>query len=123
MDQKNVIVDDLKKRIENFNYETKQEKVGTVLEIGDGIARIFGLNDVAAMEMLEFSNGVYGLALNLEADNVGAIILGDYKDIKEGDLVKSTGRLLQVPIGKELVGRVVNALGQPIDNKGPIKTK
>ncbi len=123
MDSKNVIISELKKRIEDFNYHAKEEKVGTVLEIGDGIARIFGLSGVAAMEMLEFSNGTYGLALNLEADNVGAIILGDYRNIKEGDLVKSTGRLLEVPVGGELVGRVVNALGQPIDGKGAIKTK
>ena len=116
------IVEDLKKRIENFSVDTKTEKTGTVIEIGDGIARIFGLSDVASSEMLEFPNGIMGIALNLEEDNVGAIILGDYHSIKEGDVVKSTGRLLSVPIGKELIGRVVNPLGEPLDGKGPIKT-
>ena len=116
------IVEDLKKRIENFSVDTKTEKTGTVIEIGDGIARIFGLSDAASSEMLEFPNGIMGIALNLEEDNVGAIILGDYHSIKEGDVVKSTDRLLSVPIGKELIGRVVNPLGEPLDGKGPIKT-
>lgn len=123
MNQKDVIVDDLKKRIEDFDFETKEEKVGTVIEIGDGIARIFGLSEVASLEMLEFPNNVYGLALNLEKDNVGAVIMGDYHHIKEGDIVKATGRLLEIPVGPSLVGRVVDPLGQPIDNKGPIKSK
>lgn len=118
-----VIVENLKKRIEDFSYQTKEEKVGTVLEVGDGIARIFGLSDVTSMEMLEFPGGVMGLALNLEEDNVGAVILGDYEHIKEGDTVKATGKLLSVPVGKELIGRVVDPLGNPLDNKGPIKTK
>jgi len=120
--QQDAIVEDLKKKIADFSSTTKMEKTGTVIEIGDGIARIFGLSDVASSEMLEFPNRVMGIALNLEEDNVGAIILGDYHSIKEGDIVKSTGRLLSVPIGKELIGRVVNPLGEPIDGKGPIKT-
>lgn len=134
MNQKDVIVNDLKKRIEDFDFEAKEEKVGTVIEIGDGIARIFGLSEVASLEMLEFlseaksrsqsaSGPIYGLALNLEKDNVGAVIMGDYHHIKEGDIVKATGRLLEIPVGPSLVGRVVDPLGQPIDNKGPIKSK
>ena len=119
MNQKDVIVEDLKKRIDNFDFQTKAEKIGTVIEIGDGIARIFGLSDVASLEMLEFppsanpptgeagatgGEPVFGLALNLEKDNVGAVIMGEYKHIKEGDIVKSTGRLLEVPIGPSLTG-------------------
>jgi len=123
MNQKDVIVNDLKKRIEDFDFETKEEKVGTVIEIGDGIARIFGLSEVASLEMLEFPGNIYGLALNLEKDNVGAVIMGDYHHIKEGDIVKATGRLLEIPVGPSLIGRVVDPLGQPIDNKGSIKSK
>lgn len=133
MQQSDVIIDDLKKKIENFSHEIKTEKFGTVIEVGDGIARIFGLSDVASMEMLEFvpsdrsesenpAAPVYGLALNLEEDNVGAVILGEYEHIKEGDTVKPTGKVLSVPIGDELIGRVVDPLGNPIDGKGPIKT-
>ena len=96
--------------------------VGTVVEAGDGIARIFGLSGVMSSEILEFSNGVYGLALNLEEDTVGAVIMGPYEDIKEGDEVQGTGRVMSVPIGPELAGRVVNSLGQPVDGKGPINT-
>lgn len=119
--QQDVIVEDLKKKITDFSDKTKVEKTGTVIEIGDGIARIFGLSDVSSMEMLEFPDGIMGIALNLEQDNVGAIILGNYHNIKEGDIVKSTGRLLSVPVGEKLIGRVVDALGNPIDNKGVIK--
>jgi len=122
MQSKDIIVDELTKKINDFSNETKMEKVGTIIEIGDGIARIFGLTDVASLEMLEFPGGVMGLALNLEEDNVGAIILGNYEHIKEGDIVKSTGQLLSVPVGSELIGRVVNPLGEPLDGKGKIET-
>jgi F-type H+-transporting ATPase subunit alpha len=96
-------------------------EVGTVMSVGDGIARVYGLNRVMAGEMLEFPHGVFGLALNLEEDNVGAVLMGDVQEIQEGDQVKRTGRILSVPVGPALVGRVVNALGQPIDGKGPIQ--
>jgi F-type H+-transporting ATPase subunit alpha len=96
--------------------------VGTVLQVGDGIARVSGLSSVHAMELVEFPNGVLGMAFNLERDNVGVIILGDYTDIEEGDVVTATGRIASVPVGDALIGRVVNALGQPIDGKGPIET-
>jgi F-type H+-transporting ATPase subunit alpha len=110
----------LKSQIENFEAEVEVEEVGTVLEVGDGIARIYGLRNAVSMEMLELPHGVTGLALNLEEDNVGAVLLGEDTLIKEGDLVKRTGKVLQVPVGDALVGRVVNALGEPIDDKGPI---
>src|SRR5690554_5700651 len=96
--------------------------VGTVIQVGDGIARAHGLESVMSGELLEFSNGVYGMALNLEEDNVGIIIMGPYSEIREGDQVKRTGRIMEVPVGEALLGRVVNALGQPIDGKGPIET-
>ncbi|MFA6553350.1 MAG: F0F1 ATP synthase subunit alpha [Patescibacteria group bacterium] len=116
------IVGELKKQIADFKSTTAHAKVGTVEEVGDGIARLSGLSNVMASEMLEFSDGVYGVVLNLEEDSVGAIILGDYVGIKEGDQVKSTGKVLQVPVGKNMVGRVVNPLGQPLDGKGEIKS-
>ena len=97
-------------------------EVGTVIEIGDGIARAHGLDNVMAGELLEFSTGVMGMAQNLEANNVGIVILGPYTDIKEGDEVRRTGRIMEVPVGKELIGRVVNPLGQPVDGLGPIAT-
>ncbi len=105
-------------------YENKIETVdsGTIIQIGDGIARVYGLNDCMAGELLEFPNDVYGMALNLEQDNVGCVLLGSEKGIKEGDLVKRTGKVVEVPVGDAIVGRVVNSLGQPIDGKGPIKT-
>ncbi len=118
----NVILD-LKKKIEAFQVSTKTEKVGQVLEIGDGIAKVSGLSDTKASEMLEFPGGTLGVALNLNQDSIGAVLLGEYNHIKEGDQVKGTGKILSVPVGEALVGRVVNALGQPIDNKGPIKTE
>ena len=117
------IVEHIKKQIQQFQAEATVEKVGTVVEVGDGIARISGLSDVMASEMLLFPRGIYGVALNLEEDTVGAMILGDYLEIKEGDTVKSTGRILEVPVGEEIVGRVVNPLGQAIDGKGDISTK
>src|SRR5690606_11862285 len=100
----------------------KVESVGTVIMVGDGIARIYGLDDAMAGELLEFENGIYGMALNLEEDNIGCVILGPYHDIKEGDRVKRTGRIVEVPVGEALIGRVVNPLGQPLDGKGPIVT-
>ncbi len=112
----------LRRQIEGFDQLVESTNVGTVIEVGDGIARIWGLSNVLASELLEFPNGVMGLALNLEQDTVGAIILGPYTDIAEGDEVRSTGKVIQVPVGDALVGRVVDALGQPIDGKGPIAT-
>ena len=96
---------------------------GNVISIGDGIARVFGLNAVQAGEMVEFSSGVKGMALNLETDNVGIVVLGNDRDIQEGDVVKRTGSIVDVPIGEEMLGRVLDALGNPIDGKGPILSK
>jgi len=112
----------LKAQIENYQAEVEVEEVGTVLEVGDGIARIYGLRNCMAMEMLELPHDVTGLALNLEEDNVGAVLLGEDTLIKEGDLVKRTGRVLQVPVGDAMIGRVVDPLGRPLDDKGPIDT-
>ena len=112
----------LKKRIEGLGVSADLRTQGTVVSVTDGICRVHGLSDVMQGEMLEFPNNTYGLALNLERDSVGAVILGNYEHISEGDIVKTTGRILQVPVGPKLVGRVVNALGQPIDGKGPIDT-
>ncbi len=112
----------IKDQIANFGNEAQVSEVGTVLAVGDGIARIHGLDQVQAGEMVEFSNGIQGMALNLEADNVGVVIFGSDAEIKEGDVVKRTGTIVDVPIGKELLGRVVDGLGNPIDGKGPIKT-
>jgi F-type H+-transporting ATPase subunit alpha len=112
----------IKKQIENFQSDITVSDVGTVITIGDGIARAHGLDNVMAGELLEFSNGVMGMAQNLEENNVGIIILGPYKDIREGDEVRRTGRIMEVPVGEELIGRVVNSLGQPVDGLGPINT-
>ena len=118
------LLQELEAKIDGLaNSTVTKSNVGTVREIGDGVARIEGLGGVMLNEMLEFPGGIYGLALNLEETEVGAIVLGDYTSISEGDEVKTTGRLLQVPVGKELLGRVVDALGQPIDGKGPIQAK
>jgi F-type H+-transporting ATPase subunit alpha len=118
------LLQELEAKIDGLaNSTVTKSNVGTVREIGDGVARIEGLGGVMLNEMLEFPGGLYGLALNLEETEVGAIILGDYTTISEGDEVKTTGRLLQVPVGKELLGRVVDALGQPIDGKGPVQAK
>ena len=118
------LLQELEAKIDGLaNATVTKSNVGTVREIGDGVARIEGLGGVMLNEMLEFPGGLYGLALNLEETEVGAIILGDYTTISEGDEVKTTGRLLQVPVGKELLGRVVDALGQPIDGKGPVQAK
>jgi F-type H+-transporting ATPase subunit alpha len=113
----------IKTQIENYNAETEFAEVGQVLEVGDGIARIYGLENVESSELLDFENGIKGMALNLEEDNIGVVIFGDDSTIKEGDTVRRTGQIVDVPIGKELLGRVVDALGNPIDGKGPLKTK
>ena len=113
----------LKSKIENLNVKQEANTYGGVISVTDGIVRVHGLSDVMQGEMLEFPGNTFGLAMNLERDSVGAIVLGEYEHIKEGDQVKCTGRILEVPVGRELVGRVVNALGQPIDGKGPINAK
>ncbi|WP_314252746.1 F0F1 ATP synthase subunit alpha [Eikenella halliae] len=110
----------LRSKIENLNVKQEASTYGGVISVTDGIVRVHGLSDVMQGEMLEFPGNTFGLAMNLERDSVGAIVLGEYEHIKEGDQVKCTGRILEVPVGRELVGRVVNALGQPIDGKGPI---
>jgi len=115
------ITADLKQQIEAFKPELSIRDIGTVIEAGDGIARVAGLADVRAQELVQFANGVIGIAFNLEEDSVGVIIMGDYSEIQEGIQVQATGRISSVPVGNGLVGRVVNALGQPIDGKGPIK--
>ncbi|PID45655.1 MAG: F0F1 ATP synthase subunit alpha [Proteobacteria bacterium] len=117
------ISDLIKKRIESFEADAEAKTEGTIVSVTDGIVRIHGLGDVMSGEMIEFSTGTYGLALNLERDSVGAVVLGDYKGIKEGDTAKCTGRILEVPVGPELMGRVVDSLGQPIDGKGAVETK
>jgi F-type H+-transporting ATPase subunit alpha len=113
----------LKKQIKDFGKDADVAEIGTVLSVGDGIARVYGLDNVQAGEMVEFPGGIKGMALNLETDNVGVVIFGADRDIKEGDTVKRTGAIVEVPVGKELLGRVVDALGNPIDGKGPIKAK
>ncbi|MEE3197056.1 MAG: F0F1 ATP synthase subunit alpha [Pseudomonadota bacterium] len=113
----------IKQRIEGFEDKAEARDVGTVITLTDGIARIHGLADVQYGEMIEFPGGSYGLALNLEQDSVGCVLLGEYKHISEGDTAKTTGRILEVPVGDALLGRVVNALGNPIDGKGPIETE
>ncbi|MBN9436686.1 F0F1 ATP synthase subunit alpha [Bosea sp. (in: a-proteobacteria)] len=113
----------LKTQISNFGSEASVTEVGQVLSVGDGIARVYGLDKVQAGEMVEFESGVRGMALNLESDNVGVVIFGSDREIKEGQTVKRTGAIVDVPVGKELLGRVVDALGNPIDGKGPIKAK
>src|SRR5689334_21333102 len=113
----------LKQQIANFGNEADVAEVGQVLSVGDGVARVHGLDNVRAGEMVEFPNGIKGMALNLETDNVGVVIFGDDRDIKEGDTVKRTGAIVEVPVGRGLLGRVVDALGNPIDGKGPIKAE
>jgi F-type H+-transporting ATPase subunit alpha len=114
------ISDIIKDKIKNLDIKTQSHNEGTVVSLTDGIARIYGITDALQGEMLEFPNNIFGLALNLERDSVGAVILGDYKSISEGDTVKCTGNILEVPVGEELLGRVVNSLGEPLDNNGPI---
>ncbi|MCJ7576243.1 MAG: F0F1 ATP synthase subunit alpha, partial [Dehalococcoidia bacterium] len=117
------IVSVIKDQIERFGTGVSVANVGTVVEVGDGIARIHGLGNAAYNELLQFPHNIMGLALNLEEDNVGAVILGDYSQIKEGDEVKATGMVVEVPVGNSLIGRVVDPLGRPRDGKGPIKTE
>ncbi len=119
---KSHIIETLNKQIAQTRIETQLEKVGQVIKISDGVATISGLTGAMSGELLEFPNEIYGVALNLEEDSVGAMILGNYLKIKEGDTVKSTGRILEVPVGNQMIGRIVNALGQPIDGKGEIRT-
>jgi F-type H+-transporting ATPase subunit alpha len=116
------ISDLIGQRIQNFAGATEARNVGSVMSVADGVVRIHGLADARYGEMLEFPGNIFGLALNLEQDSVGAVVLGEYKSIKEGDVVKTTGRILEVPVGRELLGRVVDALGNPVDGKGPINT-
>jgi F-type H+-transporting ATPase subunit alpha len=115
------IIENLKNKISNFSSDVKVEKVGTVLEVGDGIARISGLSQVAASEMLEFEGGVMGVALNLEENTIGAIIFGESSQVQQGSVVRSTGKILSVPVGEGMIGRVVSSLGEPKDGKGEIK--
>ena len=112
----------IRQQIENYESKIAVDEVGTVIALGDGIARVHGLDKVMAGELLSFPHDVAGIAMNLEEDQVGVVVLGDYVEIKEGDEVKRTGRIMSVPVGDNMVGRVVNALGQPIDDKGPIAT-
>src|SRR6266576_5688844 len=113
----------IRQQIENYETRVAVDEVGTVITLGDGIARVYGLEKVMAGELLKFPHDVSGIAMNLEEDQVGVVLLGDYTEIKEGDEVKRTGRIISVPVGDEMLGRVVNALGQPLDGKGPITTK
>src|SRR3984893_12310532 len=113
----------IREQIGTFAVDVDVAEVGSIISIGDGIARVHGVDNAMAGEMLEFPHGVFGIALNLEEDSVGAVLLGEFREIKEGDPVKRTGRIISVPVGEELLGRVVNALGQPIDGKGPIVSK
>jgi F-type H+-transporting ATPase subunit alpha len=113
----------IKSRIQNLGVDSEVRNQGTIVSVADGICRVHGLSNVMQGEMLEFPNNTFGLALNLERDSVGAVILGEYQHLSEGDIVKTTGRILEVPVGPELIGRVVDALGNPIDGKGPINAK
>ena len=112
----------IKQQIKQFGDDLKVEQTGTVTEAGDGVARVQGLSNVKANEIVQFENDVFGLALNLEEDTVGVVILGDYLGIKEGDEVKSTGRIVEVPVAPDMIGRVLNPLGQPVDGKGSINS-
>ena len=122
MANKDYVIETLRKQIEGFKAEATTEKVGKVIEVGDGVARISGLSDLMASEMVEFPNGEIGVALNLEEDRVGAMVLGDYLGIKEGDEVKATGKILSIPVGEGMIGRVIDPLGAPVDGKGDIKS-
>ncbi|HXK57559.1 MAG TPA: hypothetical protein PLZ16_13025, partial [Gammaproteobacteria bacterium] len=112
----------IKSKIEKFDLKTEARNEGTIISLTDGIVRIHGLEDAMSYEMLEFPGNTYGLALNLERDSVGAVVMGEYKHLTEGDAVKCTGRVLEVPVGEALLGRVVDALGNAIDGKGPVET-
>src|SRR5438067_10625612 len=113
----------IRDQIGSYAVEVDVAEVGSIISIGDGIARVHGVDKAMAGEMLEFPHGVFGIALNLEEESVGTVLLGEFNDIKEGDTVKRTGRIISVPVGDEMLGRVVDALGQPIDGKGPIASK
>src|SRR3970040_1701528 len=113
----------IREQIGSYAVDVDVAEVGSIITIGDGIARVHGIENAMAGEMLEFPHGVFGIALNLEEESVGTVLLGEFKEIQEGDIVKRTGRIISVPVGDELLGRVVNALGQPIDGKGPIAAK
>jgi len=113
----------IKRQLAGYEAEVDLQEVGRVIEVGDGIARVYGLDKAMAGELLQFPHDVVGMVLNLEQDQVGCVLLGDFTEIKEGDVVRRTSRIAQVPVGEALVGRVVNALGQPVDGKGPISAK
>ena len=113
----------IREQIGSYALDVDVAEVGSIISIGDGIARVHGVDKAMAGEMLEFPHGVFGIALNLEEESVGAVLLGEFNEIKEGDTVKRTGRIISVPVGEEMLGRVVNALGRPVDGKGPIITK
>src|SRR5512146_1768970 len=113
----------IKKQIQNFDRAAMVAETGTVLSTGDGIARVYGLEGVMAGELVEFPQGLMGLVLNLEEDSVGVALMGEQQHLREGDIVKRTGRIADVPVGKEVAGRVLDALGNPIDGKGPLATK
>ena len=113
----------IKEQIKNYRHKVDSSNVGSVVSVGDGIATIYGLDKAMLGELLEFPNGIYGMAMNLDNDSIGAVLLGDASLIKEGDIVKSTGEVMKVPAGEEMLGRVINALGQPIDGKGKIEAK
>ena len=117
------LISELKKQIESFHQESKVEAIGTVLEVGDGVVRLSGLSEVMASEMIEFENGNVGVALNLEEGEVGVMLLSPEGNIREGMTAKSTGKILSVPVGEDVVGRVVSALGEPIDGKGDLAKK
>ncbi|MGZ5538224.1 MAG: F0F1 ATP synthase subunit alpha, partial [Chthoniobacterales bacterium] len=116
------ILEEIETQIAGLKTSTTKSNIGVVRETGDGVARIEGLSDVMLNEMIEFQSGIFGMALNLEETEVGAILLGDTTKVMEGDEVRTTGKLLQVPVGKGLLGRVVNTIGQPLDGKGPVKS-
>src|ERR1700746_2178175 len=113
----------IREQIGSYAVDVDVAEVGSIISIGDGIARVHGVENAMAGEMLEFPHGVYGIALKLEGESVGVVLLGEFTEIKEGDTVKRTGRIISVPVGEQLLGRVVNALGQPVDGKGPLTTK
>ena len=112
----------LKKQLEKYNSDIDVSEVGEIIEVGDGVARASGLENVMSSELVELPNDVFGMALNLEEDNVGLVLFGETRKVKEGDIAKRTGKVVEVPVGKEMLGRVVNPLGQPLDGKGPINS-
>jgi F-type H+-transporting ATPase subunit alpha len=112
----------IQNRIQSYQSKLEMVSTGTVIQVGDGIARVYGIENCMYSELLEFENGGFGMALNLEPDNVGVVLLGEDKYVKEGDTVRCTGRVMEVPVGKEIIGRIVNPIGQPLDGKGPIAT-